>query len=153
MTLSNDYSFRPNYDEICSEEEYWGVKLPKDLCELIIKYNGGIPDKREFKCGNQNRMITRFLCIASDDVEEDCAEYDISMTLQEIEERIVSDPDLIGYNIIPFATLFGGDLVCLDYRKSDTPTVCVWDHEQSEEWKPSTQKVANSFAEFMQMIF
>ncbi len=64
-----------------------------------------------------------------------------------------SNPELVGYEIIPFAVLFAGDLLCLDYRESETPSVCVWFHEESEEWNPVTEKVADSFSEFMDMPF
>ena len=73
--------------------------------------------------------------------------------LTQVEERIVSNPELVGYEIIPFAVLFAGDLLCLDYREAETPSVCVWFHEESEEWNPVTEKVAESFSEFMDMLF
>ena len=60
---------------------------------------------------------------------------------------------MVGYNIIPIADLFAGDLLCLDYRESEEPTVCVWLHEESDEWDPVTEKVANTYSEFMDMLF
>lgn len=153
MQLTNNYSYRPDEARIKKIEDIWGIKLPKDYCELLIKYNGGIPDKREFKCGKQTRMIERFLCIKEENKFDSYTCYDINVVLTEVEERIISTPDIVGYEIIPIAELFAGDMACLDYRQSLIPDVCVWYHEESEEWKPSTQKVANSFSEFMEMLF
>lgn len=152
MKLINNYLYRPNAERICKLEKAWKVKLPEEYRILLMRDNGGIPKKKNFQCGKRTRMIERFLCIKEKGTDEKYAMYDINVVLTEIEERIVSDPDLIGYKIIPIAELFAGDLLCLDYRESDTPTVCVWLHEESEEWNPVTEKVADSFSGFMDMF-
>lgn len=153
MKLLNKYLYRPDEERIREIEKIWRVNLPEEFRQMLKKYNGGIPEKREFKCGNQTRMIVRFLCIKEKYTDEEYACYDINAVLTQLEERIVSNPDLVGYEIIPIAELFAGDLLCLDYRKSATPDVCVWFHEESGEWEPSTYKIAETFSEFMSMLF
>lgn len=61
--------------------------------------------------------------------------------------------DLIGVEVLPIAELFAGDYVCLDYRKSrEKPSICVWSHEESEDFAPVTYKVADTFSEFVEML-
>lgn len=60
--------------------------------------------------------------------------------------------DLIGVEVLPIAELFAGDYACLDFRENkETPTVCVWSHDNSEELAPVTYKAADSFSEFIDM--
>ncbi len=153
MTFTNNYSYRPNEERISRLESVWGIQLPKEYRKFLMEENGGIPEKQNFNCRKQTRMIERFLCIKEKGTDEKYAMYDINVVLTEVEERIVSDPDSTGNNIIPIAELFAGDYLCLDYRESDSPIVCVWFHEESEEWNPVTEKVADSFLEFMGMLF
>lgn len=152
MELLNKHLYRPSEGVIRENEEYWRVKLPEEFRQLLVNYNGGVPEKRNFKCGERTRMIVRFLCVM-DNTDDDYACYDINVVLTQVDERIISNPDLLGYEIIPIADLFAGDLLCLDYRESAIPSVCVWFHEESEEWEPVTEKVAESFSEFMSMLF
>lgn len=43
--------------------------------------------------------------------------------------------------------------LCLDYRKSkEKPSICVWSHEESEDFAPVTYKVADTFSEFVEML-
>lgn len=150
--MLNKHTYRPSEEVIRESEESWRVELPKDFRQLLKDYNGGVPEKREFVCGKQTRMIVRFLCIM-EDYDDDYACYDINVILRQLEGRIISNPDLIGYEIIPIAELFAGDLLCLDYRESAAPTVCIWFHEESDELEPVTYKVADNYSKFMKMLF
>ena len=153
MKLSNGYTYRPDAERMADVERKWRVKLPDEFRSLLMEYNGGIPEKREFQCGRQTRMIERFLCVKEKGTDEDYAYYDINVVLTQVDERIIADPDRLGYEIIPIAALFAGDLLCLDFRGTAEPSVCVWFHEESGEWEPVTEKVADTFSEFMAMLF
>ena len=75
-------------------------------------------------------------------------EYDV----EKEEEDEDYDNGVYGYNIIPIAALFGGNFLCLDYREStNNSTICVWDHEMSDDGKPVTYFIANSFKEFLKL--
>lgn len=64
-----------------------------------------------------------------------------------------NNPDLVGDELIPIASFFAGDYVCLDFTDNrDEPSICVWNHENSGEFEPVTYKVANTFAEFLEML-
>ena len=153
MKLSNGYTYRPDSERMADVERKWRVKLPDEFRSLLMEYNGGIPEKREFQSGNRTRMIERFLCIKEKGTYEDYVWYDINVVITQVEERLASDPHQKGDELIPIAALFAGDLLCLDYRASAIPSVCVWLHEESGEWEPVTEKVADTFSEFMAMLF
>lgn len=79
--------------------------------------------------------------------------YDIAVVLSQIDTRLTDNPDLMGDELIPIAELFAGDYICLDYRDSKTePSICVWAHEESDVFSPTTYWVADNFSEFLEML-
>jgi hypothetical protein len=71
--------------------------------------------------------------------------YDNLVTMDSnVTGALTGDENLIGANIIPFAVLFSGNFVCLDFRNSKDPSVVVWFHEESNGFKSVTKKVAES---------
>lgn len=71
----------------------------------------------------------------------------------QIGERLTDNEDLIGAEVIPIAFLFAGDYVCLDYRNNPKkPEICIWYHEQSEPFKPVTNKITDNFEQFIDML-
>ena len=67
-------------------------------------------------------LIERFLCLLEDPEDDDeNGWYDIEVVLSDIDTRLTDDEDLTGINIIPFAVLFAGDFLCLDFREN---TIC-----------------------------
>ncbi|MFC3278416.1 SMI1/KNR4 family protein [Xanthomonas fragariae] len=144
----------PSAECITSIEEYCGAKLPEDFKSFLSYGNGGIPHKQSFKAEGGDRIIERFLPLM-DDPESDPAngQYEISVVETQIGERLASDPDQVGCNILPFATLFAGDFLCFDFRNdSDHPQVVIWDHNASEEFTPVTVPVASSFSELLEKL-
>lgn len=77
-----------------------------------------------------------------------------SILLSQVEERLTDNPDLVGYEMIPIAAMFAGDFVSLDFTDNrEEPSVCIWSHEESDELEPVTYKVANTFTEFLKMLY
>lgn len=144
---------KPNEQMIQKEEEMWRIKLPLDYRQFLMDFNGGVPLKREFSFSNHIYMIISFLCILENTEYSKFAFYDIDVVLSQIEDRLTSDENLIGCELLPIAELFSGDYLCLDYKgNKDNPSICIWNHEESEELAPITYKVANTFSEFIQML-
>ena len=81
MKLSNGYTYRPDSERMADVERKWRVKLPDEFRSLLMEYNGGIPEKREFQSGNRTRMIERFLCIKEKGTYEDYVWYDINVVI------------------------------------------------------------------------
>ena len=142
-------------DALLHEREVaWRVKLPDDYKEFIKKENGLIPSKRYFHFGNNEKVIDCFLAILaiSGDKEEEA--YDIGVVSTQLEGRIVFDEDYVGMQLIPIAALYGGDFLCLNYvEDAENPSICIWYHEESYELEPAVEFMANSFTEFLAMLY
>ena len=78
--------------------------------------------------------------------------YDLSSVMSQLDARLIEDEDLIGMNLIPFGVVFGGDFVCLDYRNSTEPCISLWFHEESGDFAPVTEVIADSFGTFLDML-
>lgn len=146
----------PNDKIIAEFEKYCRIKLPSSYKEFIKK-NGGIKPFNyagRFVAENKHEyVIDRFLTIVREPEEKVLGNYDIGYVLTMIEDRLLDDDDLYGYNVIPIAVLFAGDFLCLDFRESEEkPKTIVWSHEESDELEPVFYHVANSFAEFMEIM-
>ena len=134
-------------------EEYCGIKFPDSYINFIQKYNVGVPINNEFLCNNHFYAIDRFLGFLNDYATSPLGDYDIAVVLTQVDTRLTDNPDLVGDEMIPIVELFAGDLVCLDYRQNkEEPSVCVWDHEASDDFAPVTYHVADTFPEFIAML-
>lgn len=142
-------------DALLHEREVaWRVKLPDDYKEFIKKENGLIPTKRYFHFGNNEKVIGRFLAILAISGEKADEAYDIGVVSTQLEGRIVFDEDYVGMQLIPIAALYGGDFLCLNYvEDAENPSICIWYHEESYELEPAVEFVANSFTEFLDMLY
>ena len=134
-------------------EKAYRIKWPAKFKEFLKFANGGIPQSNVLP-DSRERVIERFLCITESPkfAKPPAGEYDISVVVTQLDERIVDDEDTLGIKIIPFAALFAGDFLCLDYREKENPTVVVWDHEQSDELKPYVEEVFSSFDDFVKKM-
>ena len=144
----------PNKSLIEEEEKFWHIKLPKDYLDFIMRYNGGEHIQDTLTHNDYEYNIERFLCILDDVENSEYGEYDIGVVEGEIGEMLTDNEDLIGIEVLPIAELYGGDMVCLDFRKNpEAPTVCIWNSEESDEFEPVTYEVAKSFTEFCNMLY
>ncbi len=130
------------------------VKFPEDYKEFLKHYGGcEIEGYGPFLADGHQWAIDRFLCLTPDYRDNPLGMYDIAVTWSQVFDRMTEHPDDHGPELVPITVLFADDMVCLDYRHTETdPPVVVWLHEQSEEWKPFTRPVANSFTEFLDLI-
>lgn len=153
LEIETKYLYRPTMTKIRDKEEYWEVSLPEELKYFLMEYNGGIPKQKLFVCDGRERMVQQFLCI-NESSQDEYAAYGIGVVLTQIEDRICYDEDRPGYELIPIAELFGGDYVCLDYHDNEQiPSVCVWSHEESDDCDPVVYKVADSYEDFIDMLY
>ena len=144
----------PTDEYISEEEKYWRVKLPSSYRQFLQTYNGGVPVERSFLHKGHAYAIDRFLSVLSDYETNRLGDYDIGVVLTQVEERLTDNEDLTGAEKLPIAVLFAGDLLCLDFKKHpQNPSVCIWFHEESGDFEPVTEKVADSFDAFVNMLY
>ena len=144
---------RPTPEILSRKEKRWHVALPDAYKDFLTCYNGSVPENRVFDCGSNDYVVTRFLGLVDDYQNNDLGIFDIGVVETQIGERLSANEDLVGMDMVPIAVLFAGDFLCLDFRETpDHPTVCVWYHEESGVFDPATEKVADSFEEFLEML-
>ncbi|MEK4407055.1 MULTISPECIES: SMI1/KNR4 family protein [Sporosarcina] len=148
----NSYIHAPSNERIKKLENYSNVIYPESFLEFIKHYNGGIPITNKFLVNGKENVLERFLCISENPKESDLGEYDIAVVLSQIDDRLTDNPELIGDELIPIATAFGGDFICLDFRENMIPTVSLWLHEESDTFYPAIIYVSANFESFLEML-
>lgn len=135
---------------ILSFESFYKIKLPESFLRFFENHHGAIPEKFIININGQDRVIERFLCLLENPSNEAIqGQYDIGVVITQIEDRLTDDEDMIGANIIPFASVFGGDFLCMDFRgSSEDPAIVLWDHNESDELEPITYTVNNTASGF-----
>lgn len=141
-------------DALLQEREVaWRVKLPDDYKEFIKRKNGFRPSKHLFSLKNRSFLIELFLCVLEKTKDNPLAMYDIDVVMSQLDERLFVNEDILGFELVPIAALFGGDFVCLNYIENpENPRICIWYHEESYELEPAIEFVANNFTEFLAML-
>ena len=143
----------PSEELIKKHENFWRLKLPGSFLDFIKVYNGAEVEAATFECNNRSYAIERFLCMQEDIENSSKGIYDIDVVFSQIEERLTEHKDLLGAEVLPIASMFAGDFVCLDFRgNKENPLVCVWSHEESGEFEPVFYKVVDNFAEFLEVL-
>ena len=143
----------PSEELIKKHESFWRLKLPDTFLDFIKMYNGVEVEGATFVCENRSYVIERFLCILDDIENNPQGIYDIDVVISQIEERLTDNEDLLGTEVLPIASLFAGDFVCLDFRENkESPSVCVWSHEESGEFEPLFYKIVDNFTEFLEIL-
>lgn len=141
---------QPSKERIEWFEKTYRVVLPFEYVQLLKTGNGAVPLTSMFFQGQRDRIIERFLCfLESPRNDQRDGWADITVVMSQIDARLIDNEDSVGMNIIPFAALFGGDMLCLNYRhNSQVPEIAVWDHERSEDFHPQLEKIAETFGQF-----
>ena len=141
-------------DALLQEREVaWRVKLPDDYKELIMRKNGFRPSKNLFSLTNRSFLIERFLCILENTKDNSVGMYDIDVVMSQLDERLFVHEDILGFELIPIAALYGGNFLCLNYvENTANPSICIWYHEESYELEPAVEFVANNFTQFLAML-
>lgn len=155
MKIKQDTIVRPLPSEelIKKHENFWRLQLPGSFLDFIKVYNGAEVEGAIFECNNRSYAIERFLCILDDIENSPKGIYDIDVVFSQIEERLTDNEDLLGAEVLPIASIFAGDFVCLDFRENKkNPLVCVWSHEESGEFEPVLYKIAANFSGFLEVL-
>lgn len=154
INISDIIEPKPSEELIAEEEKMWNVKLPSSYRKFIINNNGGIPEKKFFRCNNHEYCIDRFLCILKETENNAYGSYDIDVVLTQIEDRLTDNEDLIGCELLPIAQLFAGDYLCINFNNGNIePSICVWSHEESGELEPVFYNTFKSFEELLKKLY
>ena len=101
-------------------EQKYHVKIPSEIREHCLAYNGGYPEKPVFTDKNGNEYsVDLFIPV------RDGKKRPMEKTL----ELLRADDDVIPDWLIPFAEEDGGNLFCFSVRESDFGAIYYYDHE------------------------
>ena len=141
-------------DVLLQEREVaWKVQLPEDYKKFIMRKNGFRTSKNLFSLKNRSFLIERFLCVLENSKDNPLGVYDIDVVMSQLDERLFVHEDILGFELVPIAALFGGDFLCLNYIEDpENPRICIWYHEESYELELAIEFVANNFTEFLAML-
>jgi len=144
----------PSNERIAWFEETYRVTLPIQYVEVLRVGHGAVPLTKVFDQGGKKRLIERMLCLLENPrTDQQNAWADITVVMTQLDSRLIDNQELVGMNVIPVAALFGGDFLCLDYRADlRSPLIAVWEHEHSDDFRPSLETVATSFSQFQEML-
>ena len=139
------------HDELDSLEMFFNINLPISYREFILEFNGASPEETVIKINSEERVLERFLIVSEDEkLDSGLMQYEIKVVMAQIEERLTDGEDLAGAETLPFAYLFGGDFLCLDFKEDAiNPKVVVWDHNESDELSPVFYKAFDNFQELL----
>lgn len=142
----------PSDGDLQALEQRMRVTLPPSYVAMLRASNGGVPLTPCFAHRGRDRLIERMLAVLDDpDAHGALGVYEVEVVWGQIFDRLSSNPDLIGADVVPIAALFAGDFACLDYRSGvGEPTVVLWQHDA--EVQPSLETVAPSFEAFLAML-
>jgi hypothetical protein len=145
-------AIEPPSDEALQRlESVTGVTLPGAFVDFLRTGNGARPQTPEVPVDGRERFIERFLVVVDDHAVHSSGWADITVVITQINDRL-GGADEVGTKLVPFAIVFGGDFLVLDYRRNERePAIGLWDHECSEEFAPFVIDVADSFSAFAEM--
>ncbi|MBB1435131.1 SMI1/KNR4 family protein [Pseudoalteromonas sp. SG43-6] len=121
----------------------------------MLEFNGASPEEAIIRINSEERVLERFLIVSEDEkLDSGLMQYEIKVVMAQIEERLTANEDLVGAETLPFAYLFGGDFLCLDFKEDAiNPKVVIWDHNESEELSPVFYKAFDNFQKFLNAMY
>jgi len=124
---------------IVSIESQLNIVFPEDYIECAKNNHGGHPSLQIYDFGgHQEAVFNGLLSLASNDKNSVLSVYN------NVKDRFVS-------GIYPFADDPFGNLICFDYRNSDSiPSVVFWDHDLCyENPEKAILPICRTFTELM----
>lgn len=134
--------------DILQFEIKWGIILPPDYKQFLLKNNGGKPNPNKFKVdirGFENCSRVRcFFGIHKND------KHDLSEHIQRYKHMLPT-------NLLPIASEIASDLICLSVNGNDYGKIYFWDSNWIvTDRVPDYSNVhflANSLLEFFDKLF
>lgn len=127
----NEWKYVKTLKDVSSIDKFeseHGFSFPKDLKDILLKYNGGRPPRKYFDVGSEkDKEFKTLLSFNESDIETIYKCYPL---------------DSADKTLIPFASDPAGNYFVLKDN-----AVCLWNHETDK-----TVFLAPTFTEFLQML-
>lgn len=131
-------------EQIIEVENIINFRFPYPFKKVLRFNNGGIPKKDAFEFWDESLKkntrsgIGQFIPL-------------LSTAYNSIVSLLKSPPEFFPANLVPFAEVGNGDLICFDYAKNEfNPPIVYWHHEYDEGEDVSF--VAEDFNAFLNIL-
>ncbi len=130
-------------------EESFARKFPPAYLRFLNQANGAKLKNPVIITPEREVVIERFLPIVDDPATHSEGWADVAVVASQLDARLATSEDTIGYDLIPIASLFAGDFLVLDYRHNpNKPQISLWNHETSDDFSPDAKPIASDFETF-----
>lgn len=109
-----------------------GVVFPDDYKSMIIQHNGASIVPFAFKVGENVESLNNF---------------------HKVDEKFHFSDERLPDGIVPFARDAGDNQICFDYRVDSNVRILFWDYGTPKNDGVDLTLIANSFKEFLDMLF
>lgn len=113
-------------------EKLLGVEFPESYKKIVLEHNGACIIPGTFKVSGRVESINNF--------------HDVKKEYQFSDERLPG-------KIVPFARDAGDNQICFDFTEEGKVTIVFWDYEIEKIEDGALSFIANSFDEFLDMLF
>lgn len=134
-----------NKEDIEKVESTFGIKFPIHFKKIVLKYNGGYPQKNIFDTErSKERVFSNLLDFNLDNRNN---VLDVFFRVQ----------DILPYKTFPFGSDPAGNYLCFDFNSNDTePSIIFWKHEgeiMEGKERYETEYISGSFEEFLSKLY
>ena len=124
----------------------YGLRFPSDYREFLLNFNGGRPDKWEFRFKGKRTYTecVHYFLSMSDDPD---ISFHVYFQRYKVDDKCLAD------GLIPVAFDPGGNLICLSILGEKQGGVFFWDHETETSGRgergENLRVITDSFREFI----
>lgn len=109
----------PSEDRLNSEEVYFRIKFPSDYREFLKQHNGATFETGDVR--GTRESVEFFLPVLDDYKSHPRGWQDLSVVWSQIEDRLCEESDEYGCRLIPIASAYSGNFLCLILETSHPP--------------------------------
>ena len=128
---------------INSLEEILGNKLPNSYKELLLVYNGGVPNVNVFRNGDREFLFSHFFFLENPQKATNNKDKNLGI-LSEYKAMMTELPK----NFLPIAAEPTGDVFVMDTSFAEKAPIYIWLHDSDEQ----LIKLADDFDEFLSKL-
>ncbi|GIJ96078.1 hypothetical protein CAPN001_06470 [Capnocytophaga stomatis] len=142
MNTFKKYKLPASIEDISKLQQHFDIKLPKELINHYLKYNGGYPEKRYFQKDDDFYRIDSFYPITNEGAS----------LFHALECMPFDDLEWFPNYLIPFASTAGGDDFCISIRKEDYGSIWLFLTDYADDWNKAMIFLASSFDNFIHSL-
>lgn len=123
-------------------EKNLDICFPSDFRNFIINHSGAYPIPHTYDFIGRDEAVLNNIIDFDLDLQDN-----VIKTYELVKDRLL-------LSIFPFAEDPFGNLICFDYRETQTnPKIVFWDHELTKDDPDNFQYICDSFTELLDKLY